>query len=84
MKKTRIIESMTKITLPNGYTVRVWRNESKLEQHYDNSDINSLALQNVDLTKSELTEALCKLPRVNAVEVLNSDGSGILIYPEWP
>lgn len=28
--------------------------------------------------------SLFELPRVNAVEVLDPDGNGGLVYPEWP
>ena len=80
----RIIESMTRITLPNKTYIRVWRNEDTLQDSYNNSDLNSMANRNTHLTLSQLAEKIAEMPRVNAVEVLAVDGEGVLIYPSWP
>lgn len=80
----RIIESMFKVCLPNGMTIRVWRNETELRSTYDNNDINIVANLNTHLQLHEMAELVCKLPRVNAVEVLDAYGDGVLIYPDWP
>jgi len=36
------------------------------------------------MSPEQLAEKVCTLPRINAVEVLDADGSGLLIYPDWP
>lgn len=82
-KKIRIIESMTKISILNK-TVRVWRNESVLRDAYDNADLDAICQVNMHLPIHIIAEVLANQTRVNAVEVLNEDGSGVLIYPEWP
>lgn len=80
----RIIESMTRITLPNKTYIRVWRNEEQLLDQYNNNDIKTVANLNVHLTITQLAEKIAAMPRVNAVEVLTGDGEGVLIYPSWP
>lgn len=79
------IESMTKIGLHNC-TVRVWRKEIKVLDSYDNSDVVAFAegYSSTNYSTSDLAEAIARLPRVSAVEVLDIQGNGIVIYPEWP
>ena len=80
----RIIESMTRVTLPNKMYIRVWRQENELKSTYDNSDIYTLCKLNTYMSPEQLAEKICTLSRINAVEVLDADGSGLLIYPDWP
>jgi hypothetical protein len=80
----RIIESMTRVTLPNKMYIRVWRQENELKATYDNNDIHRLCKLNTYMSPEQLAEKVCTLPRINAVEVLDADGSGLLIYPDWP
>ena len=80
----RIIESMTRITLPNKTYIRVWRQEFELKDSYDNDDLSVVANLSIHLTPSKIAEKICELPRINAVEVLGADGAGVLIYPDWP
>lgn len=80
----RIIESMTRVTLPNKLYIRVWRQESEVKAEYNNQDIHDVCKRNAHLDPGEIAEQVCKLDRINAVEVLYNDGSGLLIYPDWP
>lgn len=80
----RIIESMTRITLPDKTYIRVWRNEDEVKDTYDNSDLHTMTKMNPHLTMSQLAEKIATMPRVNAVEILTGDGAGVLIYPSWP
>lgn len=93
----RVIESMTKYIIQWGFeylTIRVWRNEGRVSDKYNNDDIllavstYARGISSPDTTKSpplaKIVEELSKLPRVNAVEVVDQSGNGILIYPEWP
>lgn len=82
------IESMTRFKLP-GLTIRIWREEN------DNvADPNTFdkpldlqeALDKLDLEKSfyEMAKKLLELAKVNAVEILDPAGDGIVIYKNWP
>lgn len=67
-------------------TIRVWRQEEEVKNKYDNSDI----VQRVNLlhereqTPSQVAKMITTMPRVNAVEVLDREGNGPLIYNDWP
>ena len=81
----RILESMTRVTLPNQTYIRVWRQENTLQREYNNKDIHTLCKMNIHLYPHQLAEKICSdLDRINAVEVLDADGAGLLIYPDWP
>jgi hypothetical protein len=81
----RIVESMNKVSLPR-YTVRVWRQEESDYEHKPGlySDIEQVARANQWATISELAAKLAELPRVNAVEVLDWDLGGVVVYNDWP
>ena len=79
-----VIESMTKINT-GFFIARVWRAEEKVQDVYDNSDLVELAMtdRGIDNVK-ELALKLAAMPRVNAVEVTDMAGEGVILYPEWP
>jgi hypothetical protein len=81
--KYAVVESMTRIRLAKG-AVRVWRDQGSLENFdtWDNDDLRRAIRRN--MTTREIVEALTALPRVAAIEVLDDDGNGVVIYPEWP
>lgn len=79
----KVIESMTRIVV-GDYIIRVWRNEPTLASHYDNDDIKDACVNGQALEIDQLAYNVSRMARVNAVEVLYPDGSGVLIYPEWP
>ena len=84
--KHRVIESMSKYS-PLGLTIRVWRSEAELKSRYSHNDIVKLIDRLSDNRSTPLhtyAQEIAKLPRINAVEVLDYDGHGVLIYPEWP
>jgi len=81
----RVIESMTKISLPK-YTVRVWRDEGDEYEHKPGlfTDLHSMAQANQDNPPAELAKKLAGLPSVAAVEVLDWDSGGVVVYNNWP
>ena len=84
----KVIESMTLILDIPQIRIRVWREEHELRRDYDNSDLGIEAWSVANSNPQQglvpaLAEALVKLPRVNAVEVL-SGGNGIVCYSSWP
>lgn len=87
MKKNRQYESMTKLKVL-GYTVRLWREEPDPSE-VDNSDIIRLGKELDDgiyvqpPSAGWIAEMFSTVKRSAAVEVLNQDGNGVLIYPDW-
>lgn len=92
----RVIESMTRFTV-FCWKIRVWREEASLAAKPDNADLEKaawLAWEDASKLHSRdplnvhvgnlLLLALEKLPRVNAVEVVDNNGNGHVLYPEWP
>ena len=78
----RVYESMTRHYV-GAYTVRVWRDEKSLEPG-NNDDIRAaLDYAPLNATAPDLVALVEALPRVVAVEVLDDDGNGILLYPDW-
>lgn len=80
-------ESMTRIVLGN-YTVRVWREEPDLVVEPSNEDLIREAeffyRYDVGGRRMELLKRLLEFPRVNAVEVIDLNGDGDVVYRDWP
>ena len=83
--KPAVIESMTTFTIC-GLVCRVWRQEERVQSYYDNHDLFEAAqeLGPARTTIAPLAELLSKRVRVNAVEVKDAQGNGVVIYQEWP
>jgi len=88
---TLLLESMTPLTI-GDYSVRVWRGEplpffDDARHHFDKSDIIR-AINALDILEDpdpfEIAKTLIDLPRVNAVEVLDPEKHGIVLYRDWP
>jgi hypothetical protein len=78
----RQLESMTKGNTER-FTVRVWRTEDSFDV-INNSDIESeIKKCHYYQTPQQVAEDLEKIPRVAAVEVLDTSGNGVLVYPDW-
>lgn len=67
--------------------VRVWRQEEE-DAVINNDDLRTLA---DDMTVScnfhdplAVAKEIAKMPRVNAVEVVDSDKRGVVVYLGWP
>lgn len=95
----RVYESMTRIPLVvqepamrRGWNarqvgcVRVWRSEASLEAacNPDRSDIyRVMEALGPEASTQEIITALDRLPRIEAIEVLDAEGCGALLYPNW-
>jgi len=86
---TLLLESMTPLKI-GDYSVRVWRGEplpffDDARHHFDKSDIVR-AINGLDGSEDpfEIAKTLIDLPRVNAVEVLDPEKHGIVLYRDWP
>lgn len=76
---------MRRVNLSNGRVVRVWRDRTKelLAASYDDADIVSTCIANAN-NDTQLLAALGKLKGVNAVELVDANGQGTVIYTAWP
>jgi hypothetical protein len=80
--ENRVYESMTRVQA-GRFSVRVWREEKCLEPQSNDDLRAALEAAPLDATAPDLIAIAEALPRVVAVEVLDDDGNGILLYPDW-
>lgn len=76
---------MRRVNLSNGRVVRVWRDRTKdlLAASYDDADIVSTCIAQAT-NDTQLLAALGKLKGVNAVELVDANGNGTVVYTSWP
>jgi hypothetical protein len=73
-----------------GFIVRVWRDEDRtnIKDEYDNEDLvnvaHKLSPQSGWHSISKLALVIAAEPRVNAVQVKDAAGDGIVLYVNWP
>lgn len=87
-------ESMTKVIFQlqvwNQLTIRCWRQEPDYkDEETDSKNLSDIqnALKEIkkdEATKLSIANHLIKLERMNAVEVLDAQFSGPLVYKDWP
>lgn len=79
------VESMRRVNLSNGRVLRVWRDRTKelLAASYDDADIVSTCIANAT-NDTQLMAAVAKLKGVNAVELVDANGQGTVVYTSWP
>lgn len=79
------VESMRRVNLSNGRVVRVWRDRTKdlLAASYDDADIVATCIAQAT-NDTQLIAALGKLKGVNAVELVDANGNGTVVYTSWP
>lgn len=91
-KKYPCIESMTTIKV-DFLKIRVWREQTEIQDYYDNTDIQAFVNEIVQrefpypvgqCDIEEISTKLAELPNVNAVEVKDKCGNGVVIYTNWP
>jgi hypothetical protein len=89
---SRVIESMTRVEIP-GYTVRVWREVDDIESTYAchtqiddqiNEYWNDCSSDPRRFNLNDLIYKIEQLGRINAIEIINRYGNGVVYYPEWP
>lgn len=77
------VYSVTKISLTRSRTVTVWRKETGVLKEYEHKDVIGTVIMQTGLTPAKLAEHLVtNVPRVVKAEVLDSDGTGVLIEKE--
>jgi hypothetical protein len=76
-------ESMFKMT-HEGLVIRVWRAEKELKDFYKSEDIERAINRCINYSSVDIIKAICKLPNITAVEVLDSEtANGIVYYNDW-
>jgi hypothetical protein len=78
---SKLRESMLPINY-GIYSIRIWRQE-ELTGPINNVDLLKV-LEKEFSSAQDIADFLIELPRVNAVEVLNHFGEGIILYNNWP
>jgi len=79
--KNKVIEKIIKV-VSDKFTVRVWRDVTE-NVHDNNDDINKAVDNYRGTTQETLAEIIGRLNDVAAVEVLDKDGQGTILYPDW-
>lgn len=86
-RPNRVLETMTRVEIDN-FIVRVWRTSDRFNLGDSNIDIvdtiNSFSAmpkttENMYLLLSKIEE----LPNIAAAEILDKNGNGVLLYPDW-
>lgn len=77
-RKNRQYESMTRIIV-DQWTVRVWFTEYELTHGPNYHVIAAVTSAPV----GGIAEALDKISGVAAYEILDKDGNGAVVYPDW-
>lgn len=90
-----LIESMTRVNLGDfnvfygGSFMRVWR-EERPELGWNFARTRDEIHQKIELNirgvvgMREMAEAVLAMDRVNAVEIVDSHGQGMVAYKDWP
>lgn len=84
-----LLESMTPVTV-GPYSVRLWREEmlpllDDKRHAFDKSEIMRVANGlSGDEGPLKIARTFIALPRMNAVEVLDPERHGIVLYRDWP
>ena len=78
----RVTETMTRLTV-GPWMVRVWRQTPRMELGPD-QEVQQVLWNLINPAPADIADALDQLSGMNAYEILNADGNGALVYPNWP
>lgn len=79
MAKNRVYESMTKVHTGN-YTIRVWCIEKEFKPG-PREDVHQAIAGHMRI--AQIAFALELLPDISAYEILDNQGNGAIVYPDW-
>lgn len=76
---------MRRVPLSGGRVIRVWRDRTKelLAASYDDADIVATCIAQAN-NDTQLLSSLANLKGVNAVELVDANGQGTVVYSSWP
>ncbi len=81
-----LIESMTVLSV-NKLRVRVWKQETddlKVDRRPLHDVHRKLIMSSTGITMAGVAKAFIDVEDVNAVEVTDSIGNGLVVYKNWP
>lgn len=87
--KELLIESMTKV-IYGPYAIRVWRQEDSANIEFSQQEVRTIVLNYLGnnhpvFSLYSLAHIFIDLiDRLNAIEILNKNGDGIVVYNGWP
>jgi hypothetical protein len=85
-------ESMTKLYL-HDLTIRAWRQETEPESTETNysKEVADLLVEKYEsipeespVSFSDIAKIFLEIERMNAIEIVNSQGDGVVVYKDWP
>jgi len=81
----RIYESMTRIQ-HYQFTVRVWCRETEFNWRDKSGPRSEIveALEHLPASPLLIAETLDAFSEVSAYEILDENGNGAIVYPDWP
>lgn len=87
MAKNRVWESMT-VLRTSGSKVRIWREHSEFKRGPDEDLMDFWNKEGMRILRTYgaqqfMTQLEHDFPTITAIEVLDRDGDGALLYPDW-
>lgn len=88
MSNGALAESMTRIQWAgpnNEFTIRVWRQENA-QWEINHEELRFIVRTRIEKlpTKSLIAVSILAMDNVNAVEVIDRNGDGLVLYDGWP
>jgi hypothetical protein len=86
--KNAQVETLTEWTI-GQWRVRVWRTQPSIYAAFeaDNRDLrastNAIVCGRDGPTAAQIVAALAALPRIACIAIVDADGNGISVYPDW-
>jgi hypothetical protein len=80
------IESVSRVHFKNKYRIRCWRKEKTGYSHADTlRDIRKVTAHFKEtMLPYQMAKQLLEIKRMNAAEVVNTKGYGVVLYRNWP
>jgi len=80
------VESISRIHFKNKYRIRCWRKEKPGFSHTDTlKDIRKIVAEFEEtMLPQQMAQQLLEIKRMNAAEVVNTKGYGVVLYKNWP
>lgn len=78
-------ESITPVQDALGFAkARIWREEGEQVGEKTCLIQSTKEILGMRISLSDMAECIIHLPRVNAVEVTDPTGNGVVLYADWP
>jgi len=90
MSEVLLIESMTKVTVNPNLIIRVWREEESGDFESSQMEVREIILNHIGSGNpifsflSLAKDIISLIKRINAIEILDKNGNGCVVYVNWP